>query len=115
MTDALTEIYEQQRIDSAKRIESTGEKLSESERVDAGIAQCRRQVKHWLGMLHLLQSQRNRAAGVTFEQRQGSNGHSAWFVLSDGKAVCRDYGYSKLGTAMAAATQIKAIQDRSER
>jgi hypothetical protein len=91
------------------QIESTGEKLTEGERVEVGIAECRRQIKRWQDRLHLLQSVRNQAKGVTFEQRVNKNGNLAWYVLFGGKVVCRDYGYSRLGTAMGAATRIKAI------
>jgi hypothetical protein len=102
MTDALAL--------AEKQIESTGYKPSEEERIKEGIAECRRQMSLWANRLHLLQSERNTTAGVSFVQRENSNGRMAWFVLLDGKVVCRDYGYSRLGTAMGAATQIKAIK-----
>jgi hypothetical protein len=77
---------------------------------DAKIAECRRELTDCLGRLHTLQSLRNQRAGVSFVTRE-HNGRQVWFVLLNGKTVCREYGYSTLGTAMAAATQIKAIRD----
>jgi len=53
---------------------ATSDHLTEAERVEVGIAECRRQIKRWMDRLQLLQSVRNQA-----------------------------------GTAMGAATKIKAI------
>jgi hypothetical protein len=91
-------------------IESTGYKPTEQQRINDGIAECRRQVKHWLRKLHLLQTERNIKAGLLFVEQDWRD-ERRWFILMNGKNVGRDYGYATCGQAMAAATQIKAIKE----
>jgi hypothetical protein len=92
-------------------IESTGERLTELERIETGIKHCRAEIKRLLGTLHLLQSQRNQEVGIEFVQRDYL-GEPRWFVMKNGKQVCRDYGYPALCTAMGAATRLGAKREK---
>ena len=89
-------------------IESTGHHPTESERNEAGIKHCRAEIKKWLGLLRLLQLQKNMKSGVKFVQCE-ENGRPIWFVKQNGKPVCRDYGYSTLGQAVCAATRMMNV------